>query len=145
MVKRTLWLNLGWAASVGVAYILWPGWFFGLFANDPSQVALFEIGGTLLALSGAWQAFDAAGITLGEALRSAGDTTWTLWARLIMAWAFFVPAALISVRWLGGGYVGAMLCVIAYLALLAVVLIRRFRSGAWKRIDLTGVEPDLVP
>jgi hypothetical protein len=35
-----------------------------------------------------------------------------------------------------------MLCLVAYLGLLATALASRFRSGAWKRIAL--VEPKLV-
>ena len=35
-----------------------------------------------------------------------------------------------------------MLCLVAYLALLAGALADRFRSGAWKRIEL--IEPELV-
>jgi hypothetical protein len=44
-------------------------------------------------------------------------------------------------RW-GGGPVGAMLCLVGYLALLAGLFAYRFRSGAWRRIEL--IEPKLV-
>jgi MATE family, multidrug efflux pump len=46
-----------------------------------------------LMFSAAWQLFDAAAATLGEALRAAGDTAFTLWARTLLAWAMFAPGA----------------------------------------------------
>jgi len=95
-----------------------------------------------LVISAAWQLTDAVGITLAETLRAAGDTAWTAAARLILAWIVFTPAALLVVLRLGGGPVGAMLCLVGYVSLLASALAWRFRSGAWKRIEL--IEPTLV-
>jgi hypothetical protein len=42
-------------------------------------------------LSATWQAFDAVATTMAELLRSAGYTTFTLWARVLLAWLVFVP------------------------------------------------------
>jgi MATE family multidrug resistance protein len=80
-------------------------------------------------------------MTLSETLRAAGDTAWTAAARLILAWAVFTPSAFLVTHW-GGGPIGAMLCVVGYLGFLAIALAWRFRSGAWKRIEL--IEPKLV-
>jgi MATE family multidrug resistance protein len=99
---------------------------------------MVEVGTVMLALSGAWQLFDAIGITLSEALRAAGDTTFCLYARLVLAWLVFTPLAYLTLRVWGGTYASAMLCVIVYLSLLAAVMIWRFRSGKWRDIDLTG-------
>ncbi len=93
----------------------------------------------MLFLSVGWQLFDAAASVLAESLRAAGDTVFTLWARLAIAWAVFAPGSWISVRVLGGSDGVAVAWLVAYLALLAAVLLLRFRSGAWRRIVL--VEP----
>ncbi|NVB82661.1 MAG: hypothetical protein HOV81_30065, partial [Kofleriaceae bacterium] len=75
-------------------------------------------------------------------LRAAGDTFWPAAARLTLAWFVFTPmAVLVVLRW-NGGPSGAMLCLVGYLALLAGLLGYRFRSGAWRRIEL--IEPKLV-
>jgi MATE family multidrug resistance protein len=87
-------------------------------------------------LSAAWQLADAAATTLAEALRAAGDTAFTLWARVIAAWAVFVPGSYVSVRWFGLGDRAATLWLVAYLGLLALLLFVRFRSGAWRKFDL---------
>ena len=40
------------------------------------------------------------------------------------------------------GAVGAMLCLVGYLVLLAALLALRFRSGRWRQIEL--IEPKLL-
>ncbi len=93
-------------------------------------------------LSAAWQLFDATVGTLAEALRAAGDTAFTLWARTIIAWAIFVPGSYVTVRYFQGGEMGAVAWMVAYMGMLAGVLFLRFRSGAWRKLEL--VEPTLV-
>ncbi len=129
-----------WQGLVGLAYLSVPALLFAPFAREPSSAeALLETGARMLALSAAWQLFDAAAATLAESLRAAGDTAFTLWARLAVAWLFFVPGSWLSVRRLGGGDLAAVGWIVAYLGLLALVLTLRFRGGAWRRIEL--VEP----
>jgi multidrug resistance protein, MATE family len=142
-VKTTLLCTMTWMGATGVVYAAFPGRVLSLFASELSgSGGLVAIGTTMLLISAAWQLADAVGITLGETLRAAGDTAWTAGARLILAWIVFTPAAFVVVLRFGGGPVGAMLCLVGYLGLLAGVLAWRFRSGAWTRIEL--IEPQLV-
>jgi MATE family multidrug resistance protein len=140
-VKATLACTMVWMGAIGVAYAVFPAQVLSLFASDRSG-DLVAIGITMLVISAAWQLTDAISMTLAETLRAAGDTAWTAAARLILAWLVFTPAAFLVVLRLGGGPGGAMLCLVGYLALLACALTWRFRSGAWKRIEL--IEPALV-
>jgi MATE family multidrug resistance protein len=140
-VKATLACTMVWMGAIGATYAVFPGQLLSLFASDRSG-DLVAIGITMLVISAAWQLTDAISMTLAETLRAAGDTAWTAAARLILAWLVFTPAAFLVVLRLGGGPGGAMLCLVGYLALLACALTWRFRSGAWKRIEL--IEPALV-
>jgi MATE family multidrug resistance protein len=129
-----------WQGAVGFAYFLVPALLFAPFAREPgSRAALLEVGARMLALSAAWQIFDAAAAVLAESLRAAGDTVFTMWARVAVAWAIFVPGSWISVRWLGGADRTAVAWIVIYLLLLSLVLLLRFRGGAWRRLRL--VEP----
>ncbi len=129
-----------WQGLVGVVYLVAPRLVFAPFARDPASAgALLEVGARMLALSAAWQLFDAAAAVLAESLRAAGDTAFVLWARIAAGWLVFVPGSWITVRSLGGGDVAAVAWLVAYLALLALVLFLRFRAGAWRRLEL--VEP----
>jgi MATE family multidrug resistance protein len=141
VVRRTLAVALVWQVGVGFVYFTLPGPLMRIFA-PPGGVAgdWMRIGALMLAISGAWQAFDAIGITLGEALRAAGDTAWCMWARLAIAWLVFVPGAYLLVTVRGGGPPAVMWCVVFYLACLAAALGWRFRSGAWRRIHLIEEE-----
>ena len=137
IVRRTLGVALLWQVGVGLVYLLSPGPLMAFFA-PPDGIAgdWLRVGAVMLAISGAWQAFDAIGITLGEALRAAGDTAWCMWARMAIAWVVFVPSAYLFVNVWKGGPVVVMWCVVFYIACLAAALGWRFRSGAWRRIHL---------
>jgi MATE family multidrug resistance protein len=146
-VPGLVWLTFrvcaAWQVLVGLVYLAIPGLVFAPFAVDPvSGPALQEVGRRMLVLSTAWLLFDAAAAVLGEALRAAGDTAYTLWARLLVAWGLFVPGAWVSVRVFGGGDLVAVGWLVVYLAALALVLWLRFRGGAWRRLTL--VEPVLA-
>ncbi len=140
VVRLTLAVAAGWQGLLGLVYLAVPAAILGPFATDPATgPALLEAGVRMLMLTAAWQLFDATAAVVAEALRAAGDTAFTLWARLAIAWGLFVPGSWISVRWLGGGERVAVAWVVGYLALLALVVWLRFRSGAWRRLEL--VEP----
>jgi multidrug resistance protein, MATE family len=141
-VKTTLLCTGTWMGVMGIVYLAFPGALLSLFDSENKSAHLVEIGTTMLLISAGWQLFDATCMTLSETLRAAGDTFWTAAARLILAWAVFTPAAILIVMVWDGGAVGAMLCLTAYVALLAFLLGYRFKSGAWKKIEL--IEPKLV-
>jgi MATE family multidrug resistance protein len=140
-VKVTLLCTMTWMGAIGVVYAVFPAQVLSLFASHASG-QLVAIGTTMLVISAAWQLTDAIGMTLSETLRAAGDTTWTAAARVVLAWAVFTPSAFLIVTRFHGGPIGAMLCLVGYLGLLAIAFAWRFKSGAWKRIEL--IEPKLV-
>jgi MATE family multidrug resistance protein len=140
IVRTTATVNVIWQMSVGLIYLLLPGPLMLLFAPPGAIGDWMRVGTLMLAISGAWQLFDALGLTVGEALRAAGDTTWCMWARLLIAWLVFTPTAYVSVTLMNGGHAAVMWCVVFYLACLAAAMAWRFRGGAWRRIQLTGEE-----
>jgi MATE family multidrug resistance protein len=126
-----------WQSLVALVYLAAPDLVLSAFARDPASAgALLAAGRRMLVLSAAWQLFDAAANVLAEALRAAGDTRFTFWARAVVSWLVWAPGSWISVRWLGGGDAAAVAWLVLYLAVLALVLFLRFRSGAWRRIVL---------
>jgi MATE family multidrug resistance protein len=131
-----------WQGLVGISYFVLPGLLFGPFASNTDQGALLrDTGIKLLMLSATWQLFDAVATTMAEILRSAGDTAFTLWARVVLAWAVFAPGAYLTTHYLGWREVGAVAWLTVYLALLAATLVWRFAGGAWRSIQLTTAEP----
>ena len=141
-VRLTLIVTASWMVGVALLYLAAPRTILGWFAPPDHHDELIEMGRTMLIVASCWQIFDAIAMTLTETLRAAGDTTWSAAVRLILAWAIFVPTAFVAVRVLGGGPGAAMACLVMYLAMLALALAYRFKSGAWRRIEL--IEPALA-
>jgi MATE family multidrug resistance protein len=139
ITRLTLAVTCTWMVSVGAVYFLAPSSLVGLFRprGAPAE-SLLAIGVAMLALSAFWQLFDAIAMSLSEALRAAGDTTWCMNARIVLAWFVFTPGAFVAVRVLDGGVPAIMASLIAYLALLAGAFAFRFASGRWRQIDLLG-------
>lgn len=145
IVKLTGAVNAIWMGSVGLVYVAIPQVLIGLFRpRDVPAETLLSVGSTMLAMSSIWQIFDAAGMTLSEALRAAGDTAWCMMARIVLAWLVFTPAAWLAVLSFGGGVITVMVALIAYMVALAAAFAWRFASGRWREIDLVGSEPQLV-
>ncbi len=139
IVKRTILVAASWQGLVGLCYLLFPVPLMAIFAQDElSASELARLGAVLLAISAAWQLFDAAVMAISEALRAAGDTAWVLWARVGLAWAVWLPLSLWVIHGTGGGPPEATACMVVYFVALALAVAWRFRSGAWRRIDLTG-------
>lgn len=141
-VKTTLLCTMIWMGFIGIFYFVMPDRLLALFDSEGDSPTLVSVGVTMLGISAAWQLFDAVGITLSETLRAAGDTTWTAGARLVLAWCVFMPAAYLAVEVWDGGPAEAMACLVGYLGLLAAAFAWRFKSGAWRKIEL--IEPKLV-
>jgi MATE family multidrug resistance protein len=139
IVRRTGLIAASWQGMVGLVYLAIPVPIMAMFAEDSTRASeLAALGAVLLAISAAWQLFDAAVMTLSEALRAAGDTAWVLWARVVLAWVVWLPLSLWVVKGLGAGPPAATACMVVYFATLTVAVAWRFRSGAWRHIDLTG-------
>ncbi len=144
LVGLTFRVAAAWQGLVGALYLLAPDLIMSAFATDATTgPALVETGRRMLLLSTAWQLFDAGAAVVSEALRAAGDTAFTLWARTVLAWGLFVPGSWVSVRVLGAGDLVAVGWILVYLGSLALVLWLRLRTGAWRKLQL--VEPAPLP
>ena len=136
-VKRSfgsaLTLGVGVATLVAALFIALPGPLLRIFSDDPAVVAL---GGSLLLPGALFQLFDAIAIITEGALRGAGDTRWPFFVQTALGWGFFLPLAYTLGVVLDGGLGGAWTGGLISIALTALVLVRRFRSGAWERIRI---------
>ena len=140
--SRAMWLTLltccVWQGAVGAACLLMPELFMQAFnLGDEGASELFvSTAVRMLMLSAAWQLFDAIVISIAESLRAAGDTSFSMWARVAVSWLIFAPGSYWTVTKWGGGDVAAVLCLVVYLGILAAVLSLRWATGRWKRIQL---------
>jgi MATE family multidrug resistance protein len=141
LLKLAVGVTLVWQVGVGLLYWLLPSLLMRAFESGPASADLVRIGAVMLMWSAAWQVFDALGLTIGEALRAAGDTAWCMWTRLAAAWAIFLPVAWWFVAVRGGGPVASIAVIVFYIAMIAIAFLWRFMSGGWRRIQLVELEP----
>ncbi|MEZ4280777.1 MAG: MATE family efflux transporter [Myxococcota bacterium] len=116
-------------AAIAIAFLVVPESLVGLFSNDPGVLAL---GAPLLAIGAFYQLFDALSVLSDGALRGAGDTRWPFVIRCLAAWLIFLPSAWLLAYRFELGLTGAWIGGVFSSATLAIVLYRRFQSGAWR-------------
>ncbi|MFO0548854.1 MAG: MATE family efflux transporter [Polyangiaceae bacterium] len=139
-VRLTVLTTVGWQGLCAALYVIAPRVWLGPFV-PPGAAEFLDLAAGLLMLSAVWQLFDGVAVAYVEALRAAGDTTFSLWARAGIGWLVFVPGAVVSTRVFHLRERGAALWLIVYLALLAVVMVLRFRSGRWRKLEI--IEPQV--
>jgi MATE family multidrug resistance protein len=135
--------------AIGVLLAAVGSWVLPFFTNgaDPRSAAVVTRGSSLLWIAAGYQLFDGLNISSGACLRGAGDVRLPAIMVLALSWLFFVPLAhslsfapgMGWVDWLpqfGLGAVGGWLAALAYILCLGLMLLLRWRSGAWQRITL---------
>lgn len=133
VVYRACLLAMIGMGAIGLSYLIAPRVLMQLFSQEESVIAA---GVTILQLVALYQVFDAVGIILASALNGAGDTTYTMVVRSVLAWGLFLPVAWVLIFPLDAGIWGAWLGALIYLLGLSTIYFFRFRSGRWKTIEL---------
>jgi multidrug resistance protein, MATE family len=147
--NTTIALATGYMASVGVMIALLAPWLLPVFVapTDPQAGEVIKLGITLAWIAAAYQFFDGINIACAFCLRGAGDAKTPAMMLGGLAWFVFIPLAQMLTfsagktwfSWLPGfgfGAVGGWVAACIYICLLGVMLYWRWRSGAWRRIEL---------
>jgi MATE family multidrug resistance protein len=131
--RSSIQIGLGLSCVIAVLFVSIPGPLLRIFTDDAAVSAL---GRPLLAIGALFQVFDFLAIVTQGALRGAGDTRWPFAVEMALGWGLFVPLAYVLGVVLEGGLTGAWVGGLVYICLLALTLVRRFRSGAWQKIAI---------
>lgn len=115
----------------GVFFFLIPQLFVRLYTDDPEVISMASSVLRLIAVS---QPFLAAAMVLAGALRGAGDTRWVLIITTIGVWCVRLVLAYVLCIVLGWGLIGAWIGMSVDLALRAVLVWLRYRTGHWKTL-----------
>jgi MATE family multidrug resistance protein len=147
--NATIKLAVGYMGIVGVLLAAAGPWLLPRFvsAADPNAATVIALGGTLLWLAAAYQAFDGLNIGASFCLRGAGDARVPALVVLLLAWGLFMPLAHIMTfgpgeGWiaalpaLGWGATGGWIAAVIYCCALGTSLALRWRSGAWRRMEI---------
>lgn len=134
---------------IGLLLGLGAPWLIPTFlaGHDPQALAVIRLGATLMWVAAAYQLFDGLNLACSFSLRGAGDATVPALCVLVLSWLVFVPLAHMLSFAPGGGWVeglpqfglgalGGWLAALSYIFLISMVLLLRWRSGAWEQIRL---------
>jgi MATE family multidrug resistance protein len=135
------WMSLGYFTACSAVYVLAPGLLIAPYAAGADPASFAEVGAStamLLRFVALYSIFDMMNVVFAAGLRGAGDTTYPLVATIVLGWAAMLgPAWLVVER--GGGLLAAWTAPTAYVVVLGLLMMRRFRAGRWK--GLRVIEP----
>lgn len=118
-----------WTSLIGLAFVLLPAFFLGLFTSSP-EVVIVGVGA--LVIVGFAQPAQAVIFTIGGALRGAGDTRYTLGITIFNWFAVRLPLAIALGLFTPLGLTGVWLAVAIDYAVRAALMARRFAGGRWQ-------------
>jgi MATE family multidrug resistance protein len=143
-------LTVAYMGLVSIALALAGPWLLPLFvsSSDPDAQQVLGLAYTLLWIAAAYQIFDGFNLGASFCLRGAGDVRVPALMVLLLSWLCFVPLAhMLSFAprqgWVhflpefGLGAAGGWSALLLYTFALASAMFLRWRSGAWRRIDLS--------
>ncbi len=135
------WMSLAYFALCGLAYLLAPAVLLAPYAAGADPASFSEVARlttVLLRFVTLYSIFDMMNVVFAGGLKGAGDTTYPLVATLVLGWV-----AMLGPTWLavesGAGLFVAWAAPTAYVLVLGVLMMRRFRAGRWK--GLRVIEP----
>ncbi|MFL6580998.1 MAG: MATE family efflux transporter [Burkholderiales bacterium] len=124
-------------------------WLVPLFVNaaDPHAASVIALARTLLWFAAGYQIFDGLNLGAGFCLRGAGDMRVPTLTIIFLSWFGFVPLTHIFTfapgqGWvgflpqLGYGAIGGWAVAVVYCVALGSFIYLRWRSGAWRKINL---------
>lgn len=138
-------MALIYMAAIGSTFVALPRMYFELFtppdaAFTPAQ--LLETGRILMIIMTSWGLFDAVAIVLGDALKGAGDTRFTMIFLSLSGWLLLVPGAVLLL-WQGRSIVELWLWLGFYIVFIMAGITWRWCADRWKNIEVIEPEPVL--
>jgi len=151
LAGRTTWTGLAVAlaymTAVALVYVLLPGPLVGLFHSDVEPVRWAHVAAlvpVLLRFVAVYSLFDAMTLTVSFALRGAGDTRFVTAAAVALSWPVMVVPAWAAWQF-GWGLYWAWAFASAYIVLLALTMLLRFRQGKWRTMRVIEAPAAAAP
>jgi MATE family multidrug resistance protein len=130
-------LAMTYMSICGVLIFLFRHDLAWVFLRDPDRAA---VAASLLLLAALFQAFDGLNIVFISALRGAGDVRQPTVVMMSLAWGVCVGGGIIVAYTLPGlKALGPWIMATIYICLMAFYVLWRWRSEAWKKVDVFAV------
>mgnify|MGYP001048055012 CR=1 FL=1 len=153
LAEKRAWLGMalgvGYMGTCATCFILFRYELMGLFVTaDMAQESageLIRVGSMILIAAAVFQVFDAVAVTMTGALRGAGDTLVPSILTIGLSWLLIVGGGHLAVEFVPQwGALGPWIFASAYIVVLGLCLLVRFKMGAWKKMRLAGPESEAL-
>lgn len=151
LATRSTWsacyMTFAYMTLIAAGYWFVPQIFLFPFAAraNPAEFAAIEpIARSLLCFVAFYCLFDTGNIIFSAALKGAGDTRFVMAIAVVLSWVVMVIPCYLAVK-LGWGLFVAWGAVTAYVCILALVFLLRFRAGKWKTMRVIEAPVPTVP
>ena len=135
-VKSARLLALSYMALMAVLFVAVPDavlWFF-VRPDDPEQVAALDYARKFLLFIAAYLLFDGINIIYNSAIKGAGDTKFSMWAVVVICWAFFALPCLLY-HWLfPREFWGLWAILVINVVIYSFTFYFRYHGGKWKKM-----------
>jgi putative MATE family efflux protein len=122
-----------YGVAVGILFILARTEMIGVFNRE---MEVIRMGSVVLLYSAAMQFFDGVWIVAQGSLRGAGDTRFSLWMGMLLAWGIFLPLTFGLGSGLGLGIHGAWSAMVVWAFLGCITHVPRFLRARWRHIEI---------
>jgi MATE family multidrug resistance protein len=132
-------MSLAYMSACGVLYVLGARLLLAPYAAgaDPATFGgVAAIATVLLRFVAVYSIFDMMNLVFAAGLRGAGDTLYPLGLTVALSWGAMLVPAYVACVLLGGGVYVAWCAASAYVILLGLLMVRRFRAGRWKLLRI---------
>jgi MATE family multidrug resistance protein len=140
------WMSLVYMSFCGSFYVLAPKLLLLPYAAGADPVTfprVAEIAVVLLRFVAVYSIFDMMNIVFAAGLKGAGDTLYPLSATVCVSALAMLAPAYVACIVLGAGVYIAWTTASAYVVILGILMLRRYRAGGWK--SLRVIEPPGFP
>jgi multidrug resistance protein, MATE family len=146
VVHSAFGMSLAYMAACGLLYVLGARLLLAPYAAgaDPATFdGVAAIATVLLRFVAVYSIFDMMNLIFAAGLRGAGDTLYPLGLTVALSWAAMLVPGYVACVVLGGGVYVAWCAASAYVILLGLLMVRRFRAGRWKSLRIIEEAPIL--
>jgi MATE family multidrug resistance protein len=141
-------MSLAYMSACGLLYVLGPRLLLAPYAAgaDPATFGgVAAIATVLLRFVAVYSIFDMMNLVFAAGLRGAGDTVYPLVLTVVLSWGAMLVPGYVACVVLGGGVYVAWCAASAYVILLGLLMVRRFRAGHWKALRIIEVPTPGLP
>jgi MATE family multidrug resistance protein len=138
------WMSATYMSACGLLYVFGGRLLLAPYAAgaDPVSFAGVEpIAAILLRFVALYSIFDMMNLIFAAGLKGAGDTLYPLGLTVVLSLTAMLGPAYVACVLLGGGVYVAWSAASAYVILLGLLMLRRFRQGRWRGMRVIEARP----